>query len=105
MNYWDPKQPGEGLFRLLLLGRQELKQGRNIDARTLRLKLKQEPWRSAAYWLAVHGILSLRSYTTQDHLPKGGTLTPDRAYSHQSLIEKMPSRPAYEVTWRRHFLN
>ena len=25
------------------------------------------------YWLAPHGLLSLFSYRTQDHLPRGGT--------------------------------
>ena len=30
----------------------------------------QWPWRSAAYWLAPHGLLSLLSDRTQDHLPR-----------------------------------
>jgi hypothetical protein len=30
-------------------------------------------WRSAAYWLAPHGLFSLYSYKTQDHVPRSGT--------------------------------
>jgi hypothetical protein len=33
--------------------------------------LKQGLWRSAAFWLGPRGLLSLLSYSTQDHLPKG----------------------------------
>lgn len=32
-------------------------------------KWKQKPRRSAAYWIAPHDILSLHSYSTQDHQP------------------------------------
>lgn len=31
------------------------------------------PWRVAVHWLALHVLLSLFSYTTQDHLPNIGT--------------------------------
>lgn len=30
-------------------------------------------WRDAAHWLAHHGLLSLLSYRTKDHQPRGGT--------------------------------
>ena len=33
----------------------------------------QRPWKGAAYWLASPALLSLLSYTTQYHLPRGGT--------------------------------
>ena len=33
----------------------------------------QRPWKGAAYWLALHGLLSLLSYRTQDHQPRDGT--------------------------------
>lgn len=52
--------------------RQLLKQGRNLEARTVRLHLKWKPWRITACWLALYGFLILLAYTTQDHLPKGG---------------------------------
>lgn len=32
-------------------------------------ELKQRPWRDVAYWLLLHGLLGLLSYTTEDHLP------------------------------------
>jgi hypothetical protein len=43
-------------------------QGRNSSTGvTWRQKLIQKSRRDAAYWLASHGLLSLFSYTTQDH--------------------------------------
>jgi hypothetical protein len=30
----------------------------------------QRPWRSAAYWIAPHGLLSLLSCSTQDYLSR-----------------------------------
>ena len=50
-------------FILQLTVYHEANQGRNW-----RQELIQRPWRSAAYWLAPYGLLSLLSYTTQDHL-------------------------------------
>ena len=32
----------------------------------------QRPWRGAAYWLALHGLLSQLSYRTQYHQPSDG---------------------------------
>lgn len=32
-----------------------------------RLKLKQRPWGKAAYWFSLHNVLSVLSYSTQDH--------------------------------------
>ena len=40
---------------------------------TWRQELKQRPWRSAAYWLAPPGLLSLLSYTPWDHPAMEGT--------------------------------
>lgn len=42
----------------------------SLAPRTRRQKLMQRPWRGETYWLAFHGLLSLHSYITQDHLPK-----------------------------------
>ena len=33
----------------------------------------QTPWTGAAHWLALHGLLSLLSYRTQNHQPRDGT--------------------------------
>jgi hypothetical protein len=38
-----------------------------------RQELKQRPWRGDAYWLALHGLLSLLSYRVQDYQPRDGT--------------------------------
>lgn len=55
----------------------------------------QKPRRSAVDWLAPHGLLSLLSYTTQAHLPRGGTAYHELGLptSHiDHLIKKMPLR-------------
>jgi hypothetical protein len=50
-------------------------QGRDKNrAGARRQELVQRPWRDAAYWLAPHGLLSLLSYRTQDHQPRGSTI-------------------------------
>jgi len=45
-------------------------QGRNSSRTgTWRQELMQKPWSSVAYWLTFHGLLSLLSYTIQNHQP------------------------------------
>ena len=46
------------------------KSGQALKAGTWRQELKQRPWRSTDYWLAPHGLLSLLSYSYQDHQPR-----------------------------------
>ena len=53
---------------------------------TWRQELKQKSWRDVPYWLAPHGLLSLLSYRTQDHQPKGGPTHSGINSPHQSLI-------------------
>jgi hypothetical protein len=75
----DQKQLGEGRVNFIkefslchilsLKPRQELKAG------TQELKLKSR--RSATYWLAPHGLLSLLSYASQDYQPRSGTTHTD----------------------------
>lgn len=43
----------------------------------------------------LYGLLSLLSYITQDHPPKGSMLRVDWVLSHLSLIRKMPCRLFY----------
>ena len=43
-------------------------------AESWRQDLIQRGWRSAAYWLALHGLLGLLSYRTQDHQTRIGTV-------------------------------
>lgn len=33
----------------------------------------QKPWKVAVYWLILHGFLSLLSFSTQNHQPRGST--------------------------------
>jgi len=56
---------------------QELRQGRNLEARA-----DAEAIVGAAYWLAYHGLLSLLSYRTQHHQPRDGTTHNGLAYIH-----------------------
>ena len=66
--------------------------GRNMETGA-----NAEPWRSAAYWLAPYGLLSLLCYRTQD-LPQWAGPLP-----HQSLIKKMSSRLTYSTTYGSSF--
>lgn len=53
--------------------------------------LKQRPQRAAAYWLALCDLLSLNSYSAQDHLPGVATLPVGWAFPQGSLVKKMPT--------------
>jgi hypothetical protein len=48
-------------FSLQLVGHRLGKSGQKPKARTWRQELKQRPWRSVAYWLALQNVLSLLS--------------------------------------------
>ena len=65
-----------GLLQLITLGARSIpegSQGGNSNTRiTWRQELKRRPWRNDAYWLASHDLLSLLSYTIQDHLSRNG---------------------------------
>lgn len=59
-------------------------------------KQEQKRRRSAAYWLALHGFLSLLSQTTQDHLPRAGSSHDMLAPSpYLSPLKKILDRIAY----------
>ena len=47
---------------------QKLKHGRSLEAGAD----GRRPWSCAASWLAPHDLLSLLSYRTRDHQPRGG---------------------------------
>ena len=49
----------------------------------------QRLWRGAAYWIASPSLLSLLSYRTQDHQPRGDITQSGPALPHQSLSKKM----------------
>jgi hypothetical protein len=71
IKYHDKKQVGERKVYLLYTfvsmfvttGNQDRNSNR---AGTWRQKLMQRPRRGAAYWLALHSLLSLLSYRTQE---------------------------------------
>lgn len=56
--------------------------------------MRQRPWRKAVYWLCSCDFLSLLSYTTQAHLPRGGTipsgLGPSPGQSDEGIFSIVP---------------
>jgi hypothetical protein len=56
----------------------------------LKLNQRQKPWRGAACWLALHGLLDLLSYGIQDPQARAGTVIVLWALLHPSTIKKMP---------------
>ncbi|MGE9640959.1 hypothetical protein ACQP3J_28330, partial [Escherichia coli] len=65
MKYHDQKQLREEKIYFVL----QLKSITEGSQGTWRQELKQR-LKDAAYWLASHGLFSLFSYRTQDHLPR-----------------------------------
>lgn len=61
----------------------------------------QTPRRDAADWLVHQGLLSLLSYTTQEHQLRDGTAHDGLSPPYQSLTKKM----LYRQILRRDFLN
>lgn len=69
--------------------------GDDEAARTRSQEPKQRPWKNTLHWFVLHGLFSLLSSATQDHLSRSGTaqgeLAPPTAIINQ---KKMPHRPA-----------
>ena len=65
----------------------------------------QRPQRNAASWLAPHGLLSLLSYRTQEHQPRGDGTTKDGLDLHQSPVKEIPYRLVYSPISQRYLLN
>ena len=77
MKYHDQKKLGRNEFMAytstLLFITKISKNTKSSRAGTWRQDLIQRPWRSADYCLALHGLLSLLSYRTQNHQPSDVT--------------------------------
>lgn len=56
---------------------------------TWRQELMRGVWRSAAYWLATYGLLSLHSYRTQAYQPRDGTTPHELGPPHQSVLREV----------------
>ena len=56
---------------------------------------EQRSWRNSVYWLTTHGLLSLLSFTTQDHLPRVGTTHSELCTPATIIIRTTPHRVAY----------
>ena len=66
--------------------------GKNASLRDMNLEvvIMQKSWRYVVYWLYLHGLFRLLSYTFQDHQTRDGTVINKRnVSSNQSLIKKM----------------
>jgi hypothetical protein len=66
-----------------------------------KLKQVQKPWRKTVYWRVSHGLFSLLSHTTQDHLPRGDTAHSGLGLPYQSAMKKMLHKPIYRPKWWR----
>ena len=51
----------------------------------------QRSWKGAAYWLALHGLLSLLSYTIQDLLLEMTLPTVSGSFHNNSKSRKYPT--------------
>ena len=69
-----------------------IKLGQELKTGTRRQEPKQRSGRNAAYWLALHALLSPISYTTQAHLPRSGTIHSGLVLQNQSLMKEMSQR-------------
>lgn len=48
------------------------------------------------FTLAPQGLLGLHSYTTDDHLPRGGTTGSEKSPPQELLTKKLPHMPIRE---------
>ena len=68
IEHYDQKQVGEERVYFHLYFTEGRKDRSSNRAGTWRQKLMQRSWRGAAYWLALHGLISLLSYRNRDNL-------------------------------------
>lgn len=91
------------LFLVTAFNTHERKSRKEIHEVTWQQELKQRLQRKDAYWLALHGLPILLSFTVLDHLSmpplRVGWALPDR-----SLLTKMPYRFAYRQWSRNNYL-
>lgn len=63
----------KGFFWLMVAAYHEGKSGKELKVGVWRQELKQRPWKSAAFSLALCILFSVLSCSTEDHLPRGDT--------------------------------
>lgn len=99
----DQKQLGEerDYFTLQFTVSPSINQG--SQHRALEQELKQRPRRSTAYWLAPRELLSLFSYDSQNHQPKGSR--DHREVDPPTLINNVYNRFVHKPIWWEHLLN
>ena len=68
-------------------------------------ELMQRPRRVAVYWLALHYLLRLLSYRTQDHQPRDGTTRKGLGPPSSITTKKMPYRLTYSLILLGRFLS
>lgn len=62
-------------------------------------------WMITTYWIVTSALLTLHSYSTQDHHPRGAPPSVSCALLHQSSVKKTHHRVAARCFWRRYFLS
>jgi hypothetical protein len=70
------------LFHLAVYHRHKRKEGQVLKAGS-----EAKAIRDTAYWLPLHGLFSVLSSTTHDHLPKGSSTS----VSHQEIAHSLPT--------------
>jgi hypothetical protein len=63
----------------------------------------QRPWKDAAYWLAPHGLLSLLSYSLQDHQPRDGNIYNAQGLPISAINQEINPYTCPQANIRRHF--
>lgn len=71
----------------------------------------QKPQRNTAYWLALPGLLSLPSYSTQDYQARSGTthhnptsISSSNNRHNDKMYHSLAYRLAHGPRWWEHFL-
>lgn len=94
-HYYSKQLREEGVYFILHFSiSQQRKHGQDLKTRT-----RTETTKSAAYGLALYGLLSLLSYTTKDHLPGVTSSTVSWTIIHQSLIKKILPQTFVQNKW------
>ena len=97
MKHHDQKEGGEERVYLAYTSKPHCSSEKNSSGTvTWMQELMQGPWRAPAYWLALIGLLSMLSYGTQDHQPRGApTLTHNALGPPTSITNKENTLQGY----------
>lgn len=99
---------GKCLFLVTAFNTHKRKSRKEIHEVTWQQELKQRLQRKVAYWLALHGLPILLSYTVMDHLSmpplRVAWALLDRYYSRKCLIDLPTGNGVETITYSRFLL-